>query len=370
MIGTNTGTLFERLPRPNGSPRPELLIVGTFAGGGIHHYIEEQAERLKAQHDLALYDMVAPSSDGNGLGWFMASFLDSLWAALKFPFRPRPEIAHIHTSHRYSFYRAAFYVLYSAYVWRRPVVLHIHGSSFDDFATTDDPGIRWLQSIVFAGADEIVVLSEYWRDILTNRVPPEKLTVLPNAVDPDNYDPEYETHPPHIVFVSNLYDRKGVLDLAEAIEDFGEQGPTFQLTIAGTGPLKEEVAAFASRNDHVEYVGYVTEAEKRELLESGSIFVLPTHAEGLPIAMLEGMAGGNAIITTKVGSIPEVITDENGILIDPGDTAQLQRAIESLVTDPTEIARMARNNRKLIEEKYSWDRTIEQLEELYVGVHR
>lgn len=347
----------------------DVLIVGTLGGGGIHHYVEEQATRLPDSLSVRVYDM-ASDSRGQGVVWFVTSVLRSLWAIVRFPFRPPPDVVHVHTSHRFSFYRASFYVLFAAFVWRRPVLLHIHGSSFDDFARTNNPAVRWLQSLVFGVVEHVIVLSDYWREVLGSHVSEDKLQVLPNAVDPDAFDPAFGSDPPHFVFVSNLVERKGVRELIEAIDLLRSRDVKFQVTIAGDGPLADEVSALAARNDDVEYAGYVSESRKRELLSSGSVFVLPTHAEGLPIAMLEGMAGGNAIVSTAVGSIPEVIDDERGIIVEPGDPEALADSLEKLASSPELAERMAQRNRALIESEYSWDRTTDHLERLYEATAR
>lgn len=365
-MATDTSTTYERGAR-GGGPGTDLLIVGTRGGGGIHQYVDEQADRLPDHLSVRIYDMETPDA-GSGPVWFVASFLRSLVALLKFPFRRTPDVVHVHTSHRFSFYRAAPYVLFAAHVWKLPVVLHVHGSSFDDFARTDDLAVRWLQRVVFDASDRIVVLSGYWRDVLSETVPVEKIAVLPNAVDPAEYDPIYGGEPPHLVFVSNLIDRKGVNELCSALETLAERGVAYRATIAGKGPLADRVERLAADSPNVEYAGYVSEARKRALLETGTIYVLPTYAEGLPIAMLEGMAGGNAVVSTRVGSIPEVIDAESGILLEPGDSEGLADALETLVTDPERTSRMGRRNRDLVETEYSWARTTDRLEELYADI--
>ena len=365
---TNTDTNRVRRERPPDRQSTDLLIVGTLGGGGIHHYVDELAERLSSDLSVSVYDM-ASDSTGSGPVWFVVSLLRSLWAALRFPFQTPPDVVHVHTSHRFSFYRASFYVLFAAHIWRRPVILHIHGSSFDEFVETNNVAVSWLQSVVFDASDRIIVLSEYWRELLANRVPEAKLRVLPNAVDPDEYDPGFGDEPPNVVFVSNLIERKGVPELIEAIEALGDRDVPFRATIAGKGPLSGAVEDLAARHENITYRGYVSESEKRALLESGAVFVLPAHAEGLPIAMLEGMAGGNAIVSTTVGSIPEVIDERSGILIEPGDVDGLTTALGELIGSPERAERMARRNRELIKSEYSWDNATEQLEGMYADEH-
>lgn len=345
----------------------QLLIVGTLGGGGIHRYVEQQYQHLDSV-DASVYDMVSDPK-GEGGWWLLTSVVASVVAAVRFPFRSPPDVIHVHTSHRFSFYRSAFYVLYASVVWDRPVVLHVHGSSFDAFVLTDSWLINRLQSLVFAVCDRIIVLSPYWEEVLSTRVPEEKIRILPNAIDPAEYSPAFETDSQHVVFVSNLVKRKGVTELVRATEELldqdTEEETDVRITIAGSGPLAERIESLADEYDAVEYLGYVSEREKQTLLESGTIFVLPAYAEGLPIALLEGMAGGNAVVSTTVGSIPEVVDEENGLLVEPKNMAQLSDALATLVTDREQTEAMGRKNRQLVTETYSWERAQQTLQEIY-----
>lgn len=365
MAAETRTTSAERTAERGG--RNELLIVGPFREGrvgGIHRYIDEQRRRFDGEFAVAVYN-VAGEPVGNGLTWFITGFLRSLVAAMEFPFRSPPDIVHLHTSHGYSFYRTSVYALFAAYVWRRPVVLHVHGSSFDEFVDTKFWPVRRLQSAVFDAVDRVVVLSEYWRDALEDRVDGDKLRVVPNAVVPTEYEPSYDADPPHLVFVSSLIPRKGVYELVTAIECAQDRGIPFRATIAGNGPLVTIVEELAADYENVDYLGRVSEERKRELLNRGSVFVLPTYAEGLPIALLEGMAGGNAVVSTTVGAIPEVVGPENGVLVEPGDERRVAEALGNLLASPDRIKHMARRNRRLVETEYSWSRATERLTRIY-----
>lgn len=347
----------------------EVLIVGPSSRttGGIARYVTEQQKHLSGRIHPTVYD-IGISTDGvlpKFVDGVIASFLDMLL----FPFRARPEALHVHTSHGFAFYRASFYVLFGAVVWRRPVVLHIHGSSFDEFVDAEAGVLRAFQSVVFEACESIIVLSDYWREVMARRVDESKLEVHPNAVDVDDYDPSFETEVPTISFVSNLVKRKGILDLVEAIErlEHDNVGP-FRVRIAGDGPQAERARDLAERFDEVEYLGYVTEAEKRELLETSSIYVLPAYAEGLPIALLEGMVGGNAVVATDVGSIPEVITEAGGVLISPGDVDRLTETLRTLIDQPERVRDMARWNHQTVGENYAWGTLSGELDDLYATV--
>jgi glycosyltransferase involved in cell wall biosynthesis len=341
-----------------------VLVVGTFGGGGIHHYVDTQVEQLDGYVDVDTHDMGMPPVEA-GPTRLLQGLLLGLAGVLRFCGRSRPDVVHVHTSHSISVYRSAFYVCFAKHVWGVPVILHVHGSSFDEFVATDSSLVAAVQRRVFAATDTVIVLSEYWKDVVARRTAPEKIRVLPNGVEVDAFtaDPTAET--PHVVYVSNLMERKGVAELVTAVDRLCERGHDVRVSIAGDGPLSAQVEALAEDRDAVTYLGYVSEAKKRSLLADGSIYVLPTYAEGLPIAMLEGMAGGNAIVSTAVGSIPEVIDDERGLLVQPGNADDLLDALETLVTDAERRQRMARANRRAVEAEYSWAKLTDELLSIY-----
>jgi glycosyltransferase involved in cell wall biosynthesis len=346
----------------------DVLVVGVAGkrAGGIAQYIAEQQRHID-DVDLRVYD-THTDADG-GIFSFLCAVLVSLWTVLAFPFQRRPDVVHVHTSHRFSFYRSSLYVLVAAYLWRRPVVLHVHGSSFDEFALTDSYAVAALQRVVFDASDRVIVLSEYWKDVLSHKVDEEKLAVLPNAVDTSDYSPSFDHEKPHVVFVSNHIERKGIVGFVDAVDRLKRNNsPPFRVSIAGDGPLSDHAAELCETHDDAEYLGYVSEERKQSLLEAASIYVLPTYAEGLPIALLEGMAGGNAVVTTDVGSIPEVVGDRNGRIVTPGNVDELKDALTALVDDHDTAVNMGETNYELVSMEYAWTTVSGQLVDLYESV--
>lgn len=345
----------------------DILVVGSVnrETGGIAQYIDGQLKHLD-EINPRTHDLAVP--EGSGIASFLQGVLISILNCFRYIAEDPPDVVHVHTSHSLSFFRASFYVLFSRYVWRTPVVLHVHGSSFDDFVNTNYSLLEWYQGIVFGASCRVIALSTYWKGVLCNNMPESKIEIIPNAVDIDcfRYKKTNTDSTPHVVFISNLIERKGVNELAESIRRLESKNtPEYRITIAGKGPLSEKVDQLSKEFEHVEYRGFVSEAEKRAILESGTIYILPSYAEGLPIAILEGMASGNAIISTTVGSIPEAVTADNGITIAPKNVDELEKAIQDLIASPEKTAKMGRRSRQMCEEQYSWDHVIDRLQEVY-----
>jgi glycosyltransferase involved in cell wall biosynthesis len=136
--------------------------------------------------------------------------------------------------------------------------------------------------------------------------------------------------------VGNLTAKKDQATLVRALASLpstGDRGPT--LVLVGLGPLEDELRALAAQHgvaDRVVFAG--SRDDVFALLPAFDVFALSSRFEGLPIALLEAMAAGVAPVATRVGGIPEVITDgRDGLLVDPGDPDALAAALGRLLDD-------------------------------------
>jgi glycosyltransferase involved in cell wall biosynthesis len=116
----------------------------------------------------------------------------------------------------------------------------------------------------------------------------------------------------------------------------------------------------------VQELGWVTAGQKADELARAAIFCLPSHAEGLPMAMLEAMAAGKAIVTTGVGGIPDAVSDgENGLLVEPGQVAALADALARLLGDEAERRRLGERARATIAQRFESGVVVQQISAVY-----
>lgn len=139
------------------------------------------------------------------------------------------------------------------------------------------------------------------------------------------------------LFLGRLGKRKGCYDLIEAIAMLPpRQRERLRVVLAGDGDV-EGVAASAARagiSHLVDFPGWIDPQARAGLLAGADMVLLPSHEEGLPMAVLEGMAAGRLVITTPVGGIPEVVTDgRNGLLVEPGAVSALSEALGRAIDD-------------------------------------
>jgi glycosyltransferase involved in cell wall biosynthesis len=118
--------------------------------------------------------------------------------------------------------------------------------------------------------------------------------------------------------------------------------------------------------DRVTFVGEADRTRVRELLAGCELLVLSSWSEGLPIVALEAMASGKAVIGTEVGGIPEIVADgDTGLLVPPGDTDALSKAILRLLDDPEARGAMGRSGLARVKTRYDFPQTVDRYLEAY-----
>ena len=196
------------------------------------------------------------------------------------------------------------------------------------------------------------------------------ITPIYNGVDVGGFHSQKDYIKPYkMLFAGFVGQHKGVPDLIKAIKRSGLTSEEIQLTVIGSGDIDEMkmLVSDLGMNGHVTFTGRVSEEEKTRLFNKHHIFALPSHGEGQPISILEGMASGMAILSTKVGSIPEVIKEENGILVCPGDITQLSEAIIRII-NKVDVETMGQVNRNKVLEMFTFNRVIKDNISVYEKV--
>ncbi|MBS0560094.1 MAG: glycosyltransferase family 4 protein, partial [Proteobacteria bacterium] len=177
-------------------------------------------------------------------------------------------------------------------------------------------------------------------------VPPAKVSAFYNAVAmPARLAREA---PPdgvcHIVMLGRLGKRKGLPQLLDALSSETMRARPWRATLAGDGEVEATRAALrrTRMDSRVVCTGWLDADAVARLLHKADILVLPSLAEGLPIAILEALAHRVAVVATPVGSTPELLRDgDSAVFVPPGDAAALAAGLSSLIDDPAKRARIA-----------------------------
>lgn len=171
----------------------------------------------------------------------------------------------------------------------------------------------------------------------------------PNAVDPDAYKPCYEGN--YVLYVGRLSHEKGLLTLLEAMAGTG-----IPLRIAGSGPMEHAVRATAAiRGESVVLEGHCEGEKLQTLCRNAAFIVVPSEwYENAPMSVIEAFAYGKPVVATRIGGIPELVSDGvTGYLVDCWNPEQLRAAVTRLWSDRAAQQRMGRKARELVEGKLS-----------------
>lgn len=157
--------------------------------------------------------------------------------------------------------------------------------------------------------------------------------LLPNVVDVNLFKPiPHHNEVPKIVHVSCFEDKsKNISGLLDALKLMKDKGIAYQAVLIGEGMDLEAMKQRASDlklTDRVRFTGLLQGQTLVDELATGDFFVLPSHYETGGIVLLEAMACGLPVVATRVGALPEIVNDSNGIMVKPGDALALAKAME------------------------------------------
>lgn len=247
-------------------------------------------------------------------------------------------VVHVHTAIRGSWYRKALCVVLAKSL-RRPVVLHLHSGEGDIRAFERRIG-RLRLALLGAGfsrADRVFAVSEASARELERVFGLPLVTVVPNAAPPVPTPSSANGSEPGIVGMLYLggfaNPAKGGDVLLQALPEVLERCPSVRVSLAGPGEPPASARTVLG-SPAVHWAGYLDEAAKDAALQSAQVFVMSSRSEGLPVALLEAMAHGRAIVATRTGGIPEVVSDGvDAVLVEPEDPAALAGALVELTRD-------------------------------------
>jgi len=280
---------------------------------------------------------------------------------------------------------------------RTRIVLHVHDHS--QLQQEESTVRRRLEM-----ADLIVGCSEYMAGAVAERFPSlsERVIAIPNSIPEPWHEREPIDHGGAIVFVGRLSPEKGVHVLVEAFNEIGRRHPHATLTVVGPSavpgasvvqshlelPAFEPVHHFYGRGDayrrhlrdlvtpdlrdRVDFAGELPNEEATKKLLSADVLVMPSiwnEPFGMPV--LEGMAARLPVVATNVGAFPDTVADgETGLLVAPGEVADLAGAIESMIADPATARAMGEAGRRRAATRFGWQQYVESWSNAYADLAR
>lgn len=257
-----------------------------------------------------------------------------------------------------------------------PVVLFVRGWSPAFEARTN----RFVQALLRATlgrADGIVVLSDDYREKLRRwgfrpRIWVETTvadSTLTENVRIDELIAERESAGGlTVLFMARLEAQKGIYEALSGFRELKKKHPDTRLVVAGAGREQERVARICAEPELGEdvYIGYVSGADKRQVLHHADIYLLPTVREGMPNSVVEAMACGLALVASPVGGIGDVFEDtEAGLPLRSATPADVAEQLGRLVTDRDTLRRVQRSNFMYAAKRFHTESVTRRLEGIY-----
>lgn len=223
----------------------------------------------------------------------------------------------------------------------------------------------------------VVTVTEYNRRFLIEQHPAadaSRIRVLHNGVDLDFFSPDGSSPklmPPTIAAVGRLVAKKGFADLIRACSILKSQGLTFRCVIVGQGREEMLLRALAMElgvDDAIELCGARHQEDVRDLLRSASVLCLPCrrdvdgNQDALPTVLLEAMAVGTPVVSTRLSGVPEIIdSGRDGILVEPETPVQLADALRRILSDSALADNLSGAGRRKAEDRFDIRRNVNTL---------
>jgi glycosyltransferase involved in cell wall biosynthesis len=223
------------------------------------------------------------------------------------------------------------------------VIVHAHGGNIETWLTSRRA--RLVTRLAMSPAALVVAVWTAGEQALAGTLGRERVRLVLNGVDTTRFVPgERANHPPRVLYVGLLTERKGVLDLIMASRMLRREGLDHELCLLGGVPDEGPEAAepvLAAARGHAVLLGTRPPDEMPEVYASADVFCLPSWWEAMPLSVLEAMAAGLPVVATDVGEVSRVVIDgEHGFVPPPHAPEQLADSLRKLLGDAGAARRM------------------------------
>ena len=236
---------------------------------------------------------------------------------------------------------------------------------------------RAMRAVLDHAGAVLIGSQSFAAEVVENHgVSTERFTIIPGAADTKRFYPADGTNGtlpevPTLLYHGRVDARKGALDLLDAVAELLEHRP-LRLIVSGIGPDSNSAAERAGDlgiSEHVEFSGYADYEKAPEVYRRGDVFLSPTYAEGFSNTILEAMATGLPIVSTRAVGVVDCLADgENGLLVEPGDIPGLVAATARLLDDAELRRKLSSQALSDVRRLYAWPVVAEEITAVYTSL--
>ncbi|MEM3555823.1 MAG: glycosyltransferase family 4 protein [Candidatus Micrarchaeia archaeon] len=294
--------------------------------------------------------------------------------------RKEADIFHIHC--RYFYYLGT--ILAIKQIMRKKLMLTLHNAKPAGISFLTDKCAALYDAVwgyrIMENCNRITAVSRYTKEVTVPHYMQNKTEVVYNGVDEKRFKPRKDDSirekfnigdSPLLLTNARLIPQKGLHYLIEAFYMLKKDFRDAKLIIIGKGPLRDTLGSQCFRlgvQDSVFFVTGIPEEELPLYYNNATLFVLPSLWEPSAVVLYEALASGKAIVATRVGGNPEIVSEECGMLVPPHNAHELHDKIKLLLENDKMRRRMERNSRKRAVENFTWDIAAKRYEKIYERV--
>ncbi|MDA9253849.1 glycosyltransferase family 4 protein [Flavobacteriaceae bacterium] len=245
---------------------------------------------------------------------------------------------------------------------KKELIIHVHGN----YLGKEYQSLKGFKRVLFyflvSRFTKGIVLSNSLKHNLTPFLEDKNIFSLPNFAQDYLYkeDKKFVKDELRIFYLSNLMKEKGIFCLLNALKNLEKNNIIYKAKIAGNIDQKysKEILNLLTELKNTEYIGIVNGDDKKNLLEWGNVFVLPTFykMEGQPISILEAMATTNLVVTTNHAGISDVFQDKiNGYFVEKNNENSIQKILSYLAANKSELKKIAEYNKTFFLNNFTVD---------------
>jgi len=263
-----------------------------------------------------------------------------------------------------TFFGVLKYALFivAASALRKELIIHVHGN----YLGKEYQSLKGFKRVLFyflvSRFTKGIVLSNSLKHNLTPFLEDKNIFSLPNFAQDYLYkeDKKFVKDELRIFYLSNLMKEKGIFCLLNALKNLEKNNIIYKAKIAGNIDQKysKEILNLFTELKNAEYIGIVNGDDKKNLLEWGNVFVLPTFykMEGQPISILEAMATTNLVVTTNHAGISDVFQDKiNGYFVEKNNENSIEKILSYLAANKSELKKIAEYNKRFFLNNFTVD---------------
>jgi glycosyltransferase involved in cell wall biosynthesis len=263
-----------------------------------------------------------------------------------------------------TFFGVLKYALFivAASALRKELIIHVHGN----YLGKEYQSLKGFKRVLFyflvSRFTKGIVLSNSLKHNLTPFLEDKNIFSLPNFAQDYLYkeDKKFVKDELRIFYLSNLMKEKGIFCLLNALKNLEKNNIIYKAKIAGNIDQKysKEILNLFTELKNAEYIGIVNGDDKKNLLEWGNVFVLPTFykMEGQPISILEAMATTNLVVTTNHAGISDVFQDKiNGYFVEKNNKNSIEKILSYLAANKSELKKIAEYNKTFFLNNFTVD---------------